>query len=302
MKRNSNTLIISAFLISGFILCLVFIKQNTKHDTKAPIASIPVKTDKVEENIENTEVQQSKTTDEILDDLTRQWNEANNYNGDLESLSNLYYDHVFYYGTKLKKSSCLSGKKDMFKKYSNFNQEINGSIEVKEISSNLFRTEFLKTVRFGKKLQDFPSYLEFKKENDKWYIVTEGDLVTDRNLLIRKFKNSEVYEYGIEGTEMKGTLITKEFYGAPGYGETPEEDEKVYPYILKLDKPIKIEKDPNDENTFTVDEISEIQLAPKEGMNLHDLIGKKILVKGEIFEAHTAHHYTPVLILLEEIF
>jgi|ERR1017187_4182775 hypothetical protein len=105
------------------------------------------------------------------------------------------------------------------------------------------------------------------------------------------------YYYEPSVSILSGTLKEDEFYGAPGFGATPDKDEKEKQFILYLDKPINVKpaKD-NDEALETKTKVDKITLIidKKTSKFKHD-IGKKIKVKGKLFPAETGHHHTPVL-------
>jgi len=95
--------------------------------------------------------------------------------------------------------------------------------------------------------------------------------------------------------DLSGTLTTEMFYGRPNYGENPETDEKEYPYLLKLDKPIK-----------AADlEITKIQVVPQSKPDIqavHNSLNKHVKIEGTLFFAQTGHHHTPILIEMDKFF
>ena len=48
------------------------------------------------------------------------------------------------------------------------------------------------------KTNDYPSYLVFKKNNDEWHIVTEGDLTTDKNITKKREKLNNLFIKGLK--------------------------------------------------------------------------------------------------------
>ena len=109
------------------------------------------------------------------------------------------------------------------------------------------------------------------------------------------------YEYEPAVVELEGTLVVKTFFGPPNYGEDPETDEKQETRILSLDKPINMRsKDENDPVLGpTESDVRELQLV-FDG-KLRKRAGKKVVVKGTLFHAHTGHHHTDVLLAVESI-
>ncbi|MAM28697.1 MAG: hypothetical protein CMC13_06705 [Flavobacteriaceae bacterium] len=121
--------------------------------------------------------------------LVNNWNKAHS-DKDLEIFSKIYSDSVLYYGSVLNKNACLKDKLRLFEKYPDFNQHVDGDIKID--SSNLYyKVSFIKKVSFNQQTKNYPSYLEFKMVNGEWKIITESDLVTDKNLAKkRKFKTN----------------------------------------------------------------------------------------------------------------
>jgi len=102
---------------------------------------------------------------------------------------------------------------------------------------------------------------------------------------------------------LTGTLKEDEFYGAPGFGATPDKDEKEKQFILYLDNPINVKPGKgSDEALETKIKVTKITLIidKKTSKFKHD-IGKAIKVKGKLFPAETGHHHTPVLMGNAEI-
>lgn len=93
---------------------------------------------------------------------------------------------------------------------------------------------------------------------------------------------------------ISGTVIQKENYGAPNYGETPDIDVKEVYYYICFEVPQK----------FIVDgkttEIKEMQLLFYKSKKLKNdlLIGKNYLVKGCIQPAETGHHHSDFIFIV----
>lgn len=101
---------------------------------------------------------------------------------------------------------------------------------------------------------------------------------------------------------LSGILTVEEFYGPPGYGETPKIDSIARPYILVLDAPVNVIGDlslaigADHVGTISTVLVRKTHLA---GGNFYDdaksLVGKHITVTGKFFPAHTGHHHTAML-------
>ncbi|MBR5932894.1 MAG: DUF4431 domain-containing protein [Treponema sp.] len=102
---------------------------------------------------------------------------------------------------------------------------------------------------------------------------------------------------------LSGKLEKKFSYGAPNYGETPEQDAKEYYYVLVFDSDKTVDVD--GENVT----VKEIQLIFSSTVNtriqnkkLKLKEGKNYVVKGKLFRAETGHHHTDYVFYVEECF
>jgi hypothetical protein len=80
---------------------------------------------------------------------------------------------------------CIENKKSLFNKYPDFYQQIYGDILIDSISPTTYRCNFVKRVTVDGKSTDYPSYLILSNNDDQWKIITESDLVTDKNIARR---------------------------------------------------------------------------------------------------------------------
>lgn len=102
--------------------------------------------------------------------------------------------------------------------------------------------------------------------------------------------------------ELKGTLTVKRYYGPPNYGENPKTDAKETVPILILSKPINVQGDPDPQTIINRDSVKgarKIQLILYG--QYKKFLGKTVLVKGTLFQAHTGHHRTDVLMDVRSI-
>ena len=88
--------------------------------------------------------------------------------------------------------------------------------------------------------------------------------------------------------------------------EISTEDEKVYPYFLHLDKPIKVvPKDGEEAYNDPETNVTKIQLALDkekiEYLKSENAYGKTIKITGELFHSHTMYHYTEVLMSVSKV-
>ena len=113
----------------------------------------------------------------------------------------------------------------------------------------------------------------------------------------------EEYFFNKKAT-LTGTLIVKNFYGPPNYGETPKQDKIERHYVLKLDKKIDVIS-LGDTEGFDIDseygvEIIQITFTTKESI-IKSFKNKKIQMTGILFPSINAQQHTPVMIEVKSI-
>lgn len=101
--------------------------------------------------------------------------------------------------------------------------------------------------------------------------------------------------------ELEGNLSIRTFFGPPNFGENPETDSKERTWIVSLSKSINVRgrADSDLGLNAAVEDVLELQLVLREPRK--ELIGKKVIVKGTLFHAHTGHHHTDVLMDVQSI-
>ena len=100
-----------------------------------------------------------------------------------------------------------------------------------------------------------------------------------------------------------GTLVVRKGYGAPGFGETPEIDDKIFGIALKLSKQIKLKIDDEDRAGFTIKTAKELQIFynGKTYKALISKVGQGALVKGTISESETGFQLTDYILQADSI-
>lgn len=96
-----------------------------------------------------------------------------------------------------------------------------------------------------------------------------------------------------------GTIYEKPYYGPPGWGENPEEDEKLTALILRLDTPISFIGVSDDDfipRGDVVENIEEMHMAVNPDVPTEHLVNKRVKIKGNTFGSHTGYHQTKVLL------
>jgi len=83
-----------------------------------------------------------------------------------------------------------------------------------------------------------------------------------------------------------GSLSSRVVYGPPNYGEDPQTDSKETIYLLKFD--------PSCADALGARKIggNQFQLVGEKVIGVQKFLGKKVVVKGEIFRGETGHHHT----------
>ena len=148
-------------------------------------------------NLENKTNEPTNEKADIIQ-LVTDWNTAHS-SKDVGVFSNLYENSILFYGVQQDKNACIENKLSLFKKYPDFYQQIFGSIQTENINENEVKCSFVKRVTVNQATTDYPSYLTFKKFADNWKIVTEGDLVTDKNLAKKLDKKNAIPKDAIKG-------------------------------------------------------------------------------------------------------
>jgi hypothetical protein len=111
---------------------------------------------------------------------------------------------------------------------------------------------------------------------------------------------SPCLHYGGSSVTLIGKVKLQTFFGPPNYGENPDTDSRQTQAILLLEKPICVEGNPKAYAEAEKNQ-HEVTLIPFVKENLKDYEGKRIMVQGTLYHAHTAHHHTPILIEVKRI-
>ncbi len=130
--------------------------------------------------------------------LVADWNKAHS-SKDVGVFSNLFENSILFYGAQKDKNTCIESKLSFFRKYPDFYQQIFGDVQVEQINNNEVKCSFVKRVTVNQSTNDYPSYLIFKKSADSWKIVTEGDLVTDKNLAMKSQDKITIPKDAVKG-------------------------------------------------------------------------------------------------------
>lgn len=125
---------------------------------------------------------------------------------------------------------------------------------------------------------------------------------------------SEPYEFPhLDNVILTGTVEIKEVYGPPGFGETPEKDQRSYQYFITTD----MSKLSNDQQTWISKEILamddsaylpeakksglRMQIVDSDDINIKALIPNKVKVKCNLSTAITGNDHTLILAQITKI-
>src|SRR5262245_39756829 len=101
---------------------------------------------------------------------------------------------------------------------------------------------------------------------------------------------------------LQGTIRQHTFAGPPNYESVAKGDEHEDVWVLHLSKSICVSASEDSEKENNV---SQIQLVFLKGQKQYDqyrpLLGQKVMVTGTLFQQHTGHHHTRVLITVDNI-
>ena len=112
-------------------------------------------------------------------------------------------------------------------------------------------------------------------------------------------------KYEPDSVVLRGTLITRGYAGPPNYSDTTAGDRAEHPFILQLDTAICVNGDPASElNVTSYQGVQEVQLVVSGDsafVAVRALVGRAVRASGTLFEHHTGHHRTPVLLTVKSL-
>lgn len=103
-------------------------------------------------------------------------------------------------------------------------------------------------------------------------------------------------KYESETVAVTGRLHKETFPGRPNFESVAHGDEEETGFYLSLESPICTLGGSGD-NGVPYESVREIQLvlSEKQYALLRPKLGTKVMLKGQLFSAHTGHHHTDVL-------
>jgi hypothetical protein len=113
--------------------------------------------------------------------LVSEWNEAHTLST-VGKLSSLYSDTVDFYGSILRRRTCIGMKRTMLEKQKDFVQVLTNELVLSGYDNGAVRCDFVKKVSHNNRTVDYRSYLIVRRIDGNYLIVGESDLITDRNI------------------------------------------------------------------------------------------------------------------------
>jgi Domain of unknown function (DUF4431) len=113
------------------------------------------------------------------------------------------------------------------------------------------------------------------------------------------YAKRRVLHYGPEKVAVTGRVVYRTFYGPPNYGENPKTDSQETQDILLLESAVDVIATGNDPMDQTERRVTRITLVIDH--SIRHLIGKRVVIEGTLFHAHTGHHHTKVLMEVSSI-
>jgi uncharacterized protein DUF4431 len=117
-------------------------------------------------------------------------------------------------------------------------------------------------------------------------------------------KGQRCLSYEPSVIQLTGTLMHKVFPGPPNYKDLRSGDMPEVLWLLNLTAPICVDQDkaqpdlnPSHKKIRTIQLVLPVEFFRK----YENLLGKRIIVTGTLFGAHTIHHRTPVLLTVNSL-
>ncbi len=111
---------------------------------------------------------------------------------------------------------------------------------------------------------------------------------------------TEFYPYEPTIVELKGVLEQEQKFGPPNFGESPETDEHIAIYVLRLNSPINVGtentlSDVNDSKVLGISKIQVIFLGSTDKL-ASKLTGKPVTLHGSLSKQISSHDYYAIVL------
>ena len=118
-------------------------------------------------------------------------------------------------------------------------------------------------------------------------------------LLLLLTTSQNCLSYEPDTVVLKGTIQRHTFAGPPNYESVAKGDQAERVWVLHLAEPICVSASSDWEKETGVSDV-QLVFASRSGYD-KSLSGRKVDVTGTLFQAHTGHHHTKVLITVSSI-
>jgi hypothetical protein len=114
---------------------------------------------------------------------------------------------------------------------------------------------------------------------------------------------AECLNYEPDAVSLIGKIIQKTFPGRPNYESVKTGDEPETYWILITAKPFCVKPKAGNGQYSSESKIEQVQLVfmSNEYKEYKGLIGKDVVVYGQLFPMQTGHHHTKILITVKKI-
>lgn len=167
---------------------------------------------------------------------------------------------------------------------------------------HLQKLNFLVIIFFGsifiscENKSNVPSNNDFSYINEK-QTTSQGAVIAENQSITTESNNTKIFLCDDFNTELSGRLEEYIIFGPPGFGKSPEKDKQITGYKLILHQPIKVSCS-DGENSET---ITSIQLQIESLQEGAQVIGSNVVVRGQIFAAHSPYHTFPYVIAVKRM-
>ena len=122
-------------------------------------------------------------------------------------------------------------------------------------------------------------------------------------LMIPSILLAECVNYEPDSVALVGKIIRKTFPGRPNYRDIKTGDEPETCWILILAKSLCVnaKADVYYESESEINQVQLVFMGHNEYQKYKNLVGKNVIVRGQLFHMMTGHHHTKVLITVQEI-
>jgi len=106
-------------------------------------------------------------------------------------------------------------------------------------------------------------------------------------------EEGDCVRFGRQAT-LLGRIAEESRFGPPGYGEDPKTDKVITIFVIVLDRPVCVQHRGSGDDIANV---RRIQITGDLGVSrAGELIGRRAVATGILFEANSGYHHLPVLI------